>query len=108
MAGYAFKDTVKLRVAAKAGFQRGFQHRQTLAGAINPKKSFHALPVSKIHQRNSRLLLEQAAQTVWTQSRTPGKFSQCWGNAFITDEARGFFHGRMHVTHRHVSGLLEL
>ena len=99
---------MELRVAAKARFQRGVKHLQPLARAIEREKFFHSLAVAEIHQRQSRLLFEQAAQTRRAQAGAAGKFVQSKFVALVTNKSRGFFDGWVNIMHRHVGGAFKI
>src|ERR1035441_8475280 len=99
---------MELRVAAKARFKRGVKHLQPLARAIEREKFFHSLAIAEIHQRQSRLLFEQAAQTRRAQAGATGKFVQSKFVALITNEPRGFFDGWVNIMNWHVGGAFKI
>lgn len=103
----ALEDAVELRVAAKAGFERGVEHGAGLAVSVEVEKPLDALAVAKVDQGEASLLVEEAAETSRTQSGFPRQFGKRKRGSVVADEPRGALDRWMNVLDGDVAGVLK-
>lgn len=104
---YTMKDPMELGIAAKARLKRRIEHRTSLAIPINVKKTFDALTVAEVDQRESCLLVEEATEASRAQSRIPCQFRKRPRGRAVPDQSRNAFYRGMYILYGDIARTLE-
>src|SRR5689334_7323111 len=99
---------MKLWITPKSSFEGRLKHGHPLSRAVKREKLFDSLAIAEIHQRNSCLLLEQAAQPRRAQARMASEFVQTDSIISVADVTCGFIIGWMDVLDCDIGGVFEV